>query len=195
MRRSKFLELISAHIDGELSDNEEALLCEEIRKNPGYARILSSYECMNDAARAARFPLRNETIARTYTRRATFAWCLSGSAVGVAAALAIIAAVNRPAHAPVAFDDNDYCVIDCNFSVDSELPASAASKALDISIARDTARSPFTPSKPNIGGNVLSSCAADEKTIRQAEILPHESLQKSMSQSIGSLCIPVSYNP
>jgi hypothetical protein len=94
MRQKKFLELVSAWMDGELSPDEEILLKEELRKNSEYRMIFDSYRRMNVATARARFPV-PRPVERRFPFTSTFSWAISGIAAGVACA-AVFIAVREP---------------------------------------------------------------------------------------------------
>jgi hypothetical protein len=95
MRQKKFLELVSAWMDGELSPDEEILLKEALRKNPEYRMIFDSYRRMNVATARARFPV-PRPVERRFPFTSTFSWAISGVAAGVACAAAFIAMREPP---------------------------------------------------------------------------------------------------
>lgn len=95
MRQKKFLELVSAWMDGELSPDEEILLKEELRKNPEYRMLFDSYRRMNVATARARFPV-PRPVERRFPFTSTFSWAISGVAAGVACAAVFIAVREDP---------------------------------------------------------------------------------------------------
>jgi hypothetical protein len=95
MRRKKFLELVSASMDGELSPDEEILLKEELRKNSESRMLFDSYRRMNVATARARFPV-PRPVERHFPFTSTFSWAISGVAAGVACAAVFIAVREHP---------------------------------------------------------------------------------------------------
>jgi len=95
MRRSKFVELASAYLDGELSADEVELLRRELNDNPGHRALFASYKRMNDAAFKAKFPVVDIKPAAGYRHSflvSSLSWCVAGSFAGVMAVFVFFAA-------------------------------------------------------------------------------------------------------
>lgn len=93
MRRSKFVELASAYLDGEATEEEKQLLQQELGRNPEYRELFASYRLMNKAASKAKFPLVEIKPVSGYRHSlavSTVSWCVAGSFAGVLAAFVFI---------------------------------------------------------------------------------------------------------
>ena len=94
MRRSKFVELVSASLDGELSDKEMELLRRELATNPEHRALYASYKRVNKAMISADFPV-PEPVATPVAYRHSFAvsavsWCAAGAFAGVLATFILL---------------------------------------------------------------------------------------------------------
>jgi len=86
MRRAKFVELVSAYLDGEITSGEREILMDEIRRDPGRRSMFSRYMLLNSAAGRARFAACSCSGKAFVPSRSTLMWCLGGSLAGVAVA-------------------------------------------------------------------------------------------------------------
>jgi hypothetical protein len=193
MTRSKFLELVGAYIDGEISQSEEEQLREEIRKRPERALVLASYERMNAAARAARFPSHIEPEARKFAHRTTLFWCISGAAACAAAALAVVAAIGVFSHKTVGGQD-DYCVLSGDFTVNADTARAKPSPAGQFATTA-AIRSPALVARPDASARLTNfsvqqvSCPA----IREQVIPSRVKFDDTLQQDTGAFCMPASY--
>ena len=131
MRRFKFVELVSAYLDGEISEQEMELLREEVRKNPERRALLASYKRMNKAASMADFPA-EESVAeakRWNPFGSTFVWCASGSFAGVAIALVFMTYTGNGIKGPEADSAEAYAVV----SEDLTVTGNASKPEIDAS--------------------------------------------------------------
>jgi len=204
MTRSKFLELVSAYIDGEISQSEEEQLREEIKRRPERALVLAAYERMNAAASKARFPRPAMTTARKNSRATTFVWCLSCAAVCAAVVLAVVAAIGGPSSEKNVAPEKELCVLSGDFAVKAE----AASKpAIDHSARADfllagqicpatAIRQASTPARTAQAGSLkdFSIQPACQQAIQEAEVINCGKFRASLPLGVGAICIPTTYD-
>ncbi len=104
MRRSKFVQLVSSYLDGEISPVAKAELFAEVARRPERRALLGSMCRLNSATCRAHFPAAAPIAPKHRHWSALFLWSLGGSVLGVAAALLIIAwpasRPSRPEKAP-----------------------------------------------------------------------------------------------
>jgi hypothetical protein len=202
MRRSKFLELVSAYIDGEISQSEEEQLREEIRRRPELAIVLASYERMNGAARSARFPRPAVAPARNNSRIGTFFWCLSGVAVCAAAAMAIVAAVGGAGDKTSIPPQQEFCVLSGDFAVKAEV---AAACPVNRCAANELPRDPFLvqPAAIRIAPEARAFQPARfrdysikpicQQSVPETEVINYGKFRATLPQGMGAICIPTTY--
>jgi anti-sigma factor RsiW len=95
MRRSKFVELVSAYLDGELTEKETELLRRELEKNPERRILFASYKRMNVAASKARFPIEEIAAAPIVAdRQSAFISILSWGVAGAFACASVAVAIS-----------------------------------------------------------------------------------------------------
>jgi|GEM_PF-6489048 len=103
MRRAKFVKLISIYLDGEITPGEQKLLFDEVRHDPKQKELFESFTKINSAASLARFSSCPCTMGSFMPVSTMFAWCFSGSLVGIASAL-IFLSIQKPAAQEVVTD-------------------------------------------------------------------------------------------
>lgn len=94
MRRSKFVELVSAFLDGEITEKEMMRLRKELATNPERRELFASYKRMDEAAAKARFPeLEIEPVAgyRHSFAVSTLSWSVAGAFAGFLAVFVFMA--------------------------------------------------------------------------------------------------------
>jgi hypothetical protein len=98
MRRSKFVELVSTFLDGEISEKELLLLRKELAANPERRALLASYKRMNEAAAKASFPeMELEPVAgyRHSFAVSTLSWSVAGAFAGFLVVFVFIASTRN----------------------------------------------------------------------------------------------------
>jgi hypothetical protein len=204
MRRSKFVELVSAYLDGELSAAEMEMLREELNNNPERRALFASYRRMNEAASMADFPeVELKPVAERHgTLVTTLSWCVASSFAGVMVAFACIAFSHKASSFDdqlVAMDVAKQVVVTNDVKPVNSKPAQERSDSSNVArtpIQTILASSGFTQNPKDQFKNAYAPAVTEDPL---AKSLANQSAQYSFARAsvtrpnAGSLCTPVSF--